>query len=327
MEIYSLRRFPVGVFFWSGVAIVFVVIGLVHKSPHPAIFALAPAMLALGLLLTHPRKFHARLTDDGLEIIDPPQSIPYADIEGTTIDGICKDPAQVKSKRSSLVVIHRNGILDIPAALNVPSFKVYQAIIAMLPPTGDCRLSTELLEHFEKETAMFGAERVHAFRQREVLKRRSPMRQGTMCAALLAACGVLWCLVPVFFWQQRHADGFQAWTVFGFILAIVSFLFWLLFRTRQRSCSVACRFRNGEVVVSPSGIALKQGDMQGLLRWEEVRDVKIAPRPPVMLTRSAPVAGIQISIAGACIPIPDIYDRPSAVIGYWIRHYWKKEEV
>ncbi len=325
MDIYSLRRFPLGVFLGSGVAIAFVAIGLLHKNPHLVICALAPAMLALGLLLTHPRKFHARLTDDGLEITDPPQSIPYADIEGTTIDGICKDPAQVKSKRSPLVVIHRNGILDIPAALNVPSFKVYQAIIAMLPPTGDCRLSAELLEHFEKETAMFGAERVHAFRQREVLKRRSPMRREAMCAALLAACGVLWCLVPVIFWQQRHTDAFQAWTVFGLILAIVSFVFWLLFRTRQRSCGVACRFRNGEVVVSPSGIALKQGDMQGLLRWEEVCDVKIAQRPMIMLTSGTPVVGIQIFIAGACIPIPDVYDRPTALIGQWMRHYWKKE--
>jgi hypothetical protein len=324
VEIYSLRRFPIGAVFWGGVAIVFLAIGLAAQNPHPAIFALAPAMLALGLLLARPRKFCARLTDEGLEVENPPLTIPYADIEGVTINGVSMDPNQAKSKKSSLVVTHRHGVLDIPAALNVPSFKVYQAILAMLPPTGDCRLSAELMEHFQKETAMFGPERVHAFRQRDVLQRRSPMRRGTMCAAMLLACGVLWCFVPVVFGPQRHAEAFQAWIGCGILLAVFSFLFWFLFRTRQRSLGGGRLFRNGELVISPTGIALKQGDMQGLLRLEEVRDVRNQKHRLFMLSSNAPVGSIQIFIAGASIPIPDVYDRPIAAIEQWIRRYWKK---
>jgi hypothetical protein len=64
------------------------------------------------------------------------------------------------------------------------------------------------------------------------------------------------------------------------------------------------------LVLSPLGIALRQGDLKGELKWEEVRAVKFPRNRP-----------LSVQLAGATIPIYDIYDRPLNEIHARLREY------
>jgi hypothetical protein len=329
MELLSRRRFSWGAAFWASAAAALLVASEIGGNPHMAILALAPAMLAFGLVVGRRRAFRCLLTEEGLEVDRPPLKLSYAQIEGLTVNGLGIDPDSPRLKAGTLMVMHPRGAVEIPAALNVPVQKVYRAILAMLPPTGCSRLSPTLAEHFEKETAMFGPERVHAFGRRKVLGRRPSTRRGQICAMLLLACGIAWCLVYGAVAGQKNAPEFEPWIGFGIFLSLFSILGWAILHARQSPLEGnARRLKNAELIVSPTGIAVSQGDIQGHLRWAELLDVKFSDRPyrGLVVNRESIGGGIQLIIAGAKIGVADVYDRPIALIHKLMMRYWKGEQ-
>src|SRR5581483_9299672 len=75
---------------WGAVLAVAAAVGLfalaaATRSPHPAVAAVLPLAVAAAVLLTRPRSFAADVTETGLELHDPPRSVPYAAIEGLTV--------------------------------------------------------------------------------------------------------------------------------------------------------------------------------------------------------------------------------------------------
>jgi hypothetical protein len=81
-------------------------------------------------------------------------------------------------------------------------------------------------------------------------------------------------------------------------------------------------------VICPDGLALVQGDLTGELRWDEVRDVKMpTARAGLQMSSGIPGPAIVLKVAGAAIPILDVYDRPLPVIHQLLSHYWKGDKV
>jgi len=327
-ELHSDRPFSGGAMLWGGMAALLLVGGWVHGNIHLMIFALAPGMLAIGLLLGRPQAFHAVLTEDGLEVHRPPRNISYSKIEGMTINGFGDDPNKARLKSGPLVVTHCDGVIEIPAALNAPVLDVYRTILALVPTTGCYELSHVFKEHYQKECAMFGAERVHSFTRRKIIGRRPSTRRGRLCAAMLFACGVLWCLVPALVAGRCNASSWDMdmWLGWGVVMAILSLFAWLvLYLQQQWGEANAKDFRDAELIVSPTGIAVKQGDLQGHVRWEELLDVQLTKRLRVFLDLTGESrGGIHLAFAGARIRLADVYDRPIALIYQQIRRYWKK---
>lgn len=331
MELHAQRPFPLGAIFWGCMTVVLLVVGHMSDNTHISILSLAPAMLAIGFALGRRREFHATLTEEGITLIKPPQTILYSEIEGLTIDGFGADPNEQKLRRGPVMVMHRDGTVEIPARMNVPVQKVYRAILAMLPTTGVAELSQEFQDHVEKETATFGPERVHVFKRRKIVGRRPSTRRGQICAALLVLCGVAWCLISAAVAGQPRGREYEPWMGVGGMLAIVSLLVWFwLFANHRAFEDKAKKLRNAELVVSPTGIAVKQGDLQGHLRWDELLDVRLSKRARAFLPADnqsgLSTSGIQVAFAGAKVYLADIYDRPVALIYRQIRRYWKGEE-
>jgi hypothetical protein len=326
MELHSQQRFPWGTVVWGCVAAGLLIASLASGNSHLAILALAPALLAFGLLAGRRREFHAWLRDDCLELEKPAVKIPYAEIEGLTMGGFAVDPDAPRLRPGTLVVTHRGGVAEIPATVNAPIQKVYQAILAVLPTTGSCRLSDTFSAHFQKEVALFGQERVHGFGRRKVIGRRPSTRRGQICAASLLFCGILWCLIYAAVSGSPDARKYEPWLGFGIALSIFSFLGWLLLYLMQRPLEgKAGTIKNAELIVSPTGIAVHQGDIRGHLRWEELRDVRVsrAGRSGFVASSEGVAFGMQLVIAGAKIHIADVYDRPLALIYKLIQRYWK----
>jgi hypothetical protein len=224
--------------------------------------------------------------------------------------------------------MHRRGVLEIPSPLDVPIQDVYRALIAVLPATGSYRLSQTFADHSQKEAATFGSERVHAFCRRNNVGRSPSTRRGQICTGLLLLCGMLWCLAYAAISPPNVAREYEPWLVFGILLSVLSVLGWFLLYLRQHSDKTIARsLENAELVISPTGIAVKQGTVQGHLRWEELLDVRLPAKAPFsfVLTGKELTGGIQLIVAGARIRIADVYDRPIALIYRLIRGYWKGE--
>ena len=78
------------------------------------------------------------------------------------------------------------------------------------------------------------------------------------------------------------------------------------------------------LVLSPVGLALVQGDLQGELRWEQLRDVQLVSKPRFFQMGQENVrTGIWLRVEGAQIVIADIYDRPLPIIFERIKAYWR----
>ena len=80
-------------------------------------------------------------------------------------------------------------------------------------------------------------------------------------------------------------------------------------------------------MITPVGIALRQGDVGGKLRWDELKDLKlegsVGTGSFALSSHSNVLLGIQLEVEGATIVIVDIYARPLAVIHAALRNYWR----
>jgi hypothetical protein len=324
MELYSQRQFSWGTLVWGGVAAALLVASFALGNAHLAIGALAPALLAFGLLIGRRGEFRAWLRDDCLEVEKPALKIPYAEIEGLTIDGFSVDPDLPKVRKGTLMVMCRAGVVEIPANVNAPIQKVYQAILAMLPTTGSCGLSPAFSEHLRKEAATFGAERVHGFARRSVIGRRPSTRRGQICAGLLLLCGILWCLIYAALSGSPDARKYEPWLGVGITLSLFSSFAWVMLYAVQQPIEGRSRtLKNAELIVSPTGIAVRQGTLQGHLRWDELLDVQLSKSRYVARGNDGATGSLHLIIAGTKIRIADVYDRPLALIHRLIQKYWK----
>src|SRR5262245_40217366 len=117
---------------WPALSFAFPALGLLVLSitgrlPGLAIFLVLPFAIAAALLLTRQPAFAADITSTALEVTDPPLTVSYEDIEGVHREGRLAD------KHFSISVQYRDGVLRLPAILNVPSRELLDFLIAQLP--------------------------------------------------------------------------------------------------------------------------------------------------------------------------------------------------
>jgi hypothetical protein len=327
MELHSQHGFSWGAAFWAFWAAVSLVGGLVLGNSHLLILSVAPSALALGLWFVRPPEFHATLTDRGLEFEDASVTIPYAAMESVTMRGRAQDPDSPRLRAGPLMIVYHGGAVEVPARLNVSVKEIYRAILAQMPLTGSRAANPELAGHDQKEVETFGAERVHVFAHRRHSERRPSTRRGQVCSGLLLLCGIFWVSIGLFAADKGKPLEYDHWIGWGVALSILSVVSWLVLNLRQRSVAkIASKLKNAELVISPTGIALMQGDLKGHLRWDELRDARLRVGGwQIVVDREQTADGIDLTISGARIRLADVYDRPLPVIHGLIRRYWKGE--
>jgi len=344
MELHSQRRFSTAAAFWGCATAALLAAAAIVGNLHLVFLALAPALLALGLIFGREKPFHGVLTDEALVTKNPSYKILYSEIEGLTIGGFGADPDQPSLRPGPIVITQHYDVLEIPAALNVPTQQVYQAILAKIPTTGAYRLSPSLMKLIQDETARFGAERVHAFARRNIVGQCPSNYRWQVCAGMLLLCGILWCIggfcshaMP-----QKNAMDYAIWFGYGFWLVIFSGITVGCLSRMQKAVPVDSRMefvamvangrasslehsvakmlhgeRNAELVVSPSGLAIQTGDTLSYLTWAAIRDIR--------LCRRIQGSEIRIVLPRETIRLPDLYVRPIALIYRQMQRLWKEK--
>jgi hypothetical protein len=286
-------------------------------NPHPAIFAVLPLAVGLGLLLARQRPFEAILTEEGLEIATPELSLPWDAIEGVDL------PGKLGRPRTAIQLFHPHGVVHIPARISMRSDRLFEFLLEQIPPSGSGGLPGPLAKYRAAQEARFGPVSVFSYCARPRLF--SNRLWGAFTVSIAVGLAGLIQVGAGFFLPKESRE---LWIGLGALSAIISAFGALLFFFDKPAPRVKNWEQSG-LVISPTGLALVQGDLCGELGWEELRDIRFRPGGSSNFTWSGDgsLRGIHLIVAGATIVIADLYDRPLSLIYQQLRGYWsgKKE--
>ena len=293
--------------------------GFLFQTGQAVVWAALPLSIGfLLLILGQDGPFAATLTADAIELRDerfpdqaPTATIPYSSIGGVRIGGRSLDPATFRKARSPMVVQHAAGVLSIPAHLNVSSAELYRFLARQVGPTGGRTVHPALAPYLQRQEAEFGPEAIRTYQAASRLPAAQGSRRAVRATFLgLALAGLIWVVVGAMHW------GSTQWMPGGAIaLTLGLMIYAATFADASFSGRGISNWKKSSLVVSPAGLAMVQGPVQGEVRWAELLDIRFADKiKGFRLSHEATVAGIRLRVPGAVIVIADLYDRPLYVI-------------
>lgn len=296
---------------WVATGIVLGAAGAAFGVAVPIFLAALPLAVGSSLIFTQHRRFRARFTPTALEVARPQETIPYVSIREVR-------PAvplgNVRPRAFAIEVVHDQGSVLIPASLSAPSERVYVFLRERLPATPETSLPDALATYRQEQEHSFGADRVWSFgARRGPYSHSGPGRRAAVLALFLVA--IVWFAIPLF----RKDE--EVW--FGLSGAAVGIAVLILLFDWAGRRQVAQGSQGAALVITPLGLALRQGGLDGHLTWQEIRKVTLRPKAPPLAVAHQRAPGIALEVEGATIVITDSYDRPLADIHERIRQYWR----
>lgn len=311
-RIESHRGFP-----WAAPLLLAAGLGLVVAGLASGINGLlAGAVLPVAIggslwLLGRERPLAATFREDALEIEgeQEPVLVPYTSIRNIKVGGRPADPAGLSGSSFAIEVLHEGGLLRIPARLNFPSHEVLRFLASCVPTSGGRDVNPIVAEYLRSQELYFGPESVVTFRaaRRRMTGSRAAFR--AVCIGLMLA-GVGWV-----------ALGFPGvvdvgWGAAGIVCILGGALLYAASFAELTPANPAMKaWKDASLVISPLGMAMVQGDIQGEVRWPELLEICFRAKPGGFRFGAAyAIPGILLRVKGADILIADIYDRPLYVI-------------
>ncbi len=291
------------------IAVGLAALGFMFEEARAALWiALMPLSWAIAAAITNPRGMRGSMKGGRITVENPEREIPIERIRGITATG----RHLFNRSRPFHITIHYDmDVLTIPPPSNMTSDDLFRAINRVLPtPLG--HVAYTLADHHKQQTGLFGEDRVFYFGALPTQRGANPgkkLARGLLLATMLTAIVYMIASYVVPVSEDR------SWRLFGWgigvtITAGVLFLMSLA----NRNVYGVKDWGHSGIVVSPLGIALKQGDIEGELVWAHLQAAELRPaRAPRLL---------RLKVQGAIIDVPDIYDRPisavyEAIAGYF----------
>ncbi len=305
---------------------VLVVIAFTAHDISWALGAALPLSMGVALLLVPDRPFVATFREHAILVGSPPEEVPYASIEGLFGVNRPRSPHLPGPSRYAIHVLHPAGSIHIPASIDASCDEVYRFLAEQVPTRGSRQVHPLLADYLAQQEATFGADRVWSYRAATHLNSR-PRHRRLQAATLGALVGAgIWLVGSAILGESRLGESHAGW-IGAALTVIVTGLIVLLATVVDRNRRSPHRIKDwkqSSLIISPVGLALVQGDIQGEVRWDELRDVKLIDKVRgFRLSNSILGPGIELKVAGASILIADIYDRPLHVLHERIADYWR----
>ena len=319
--IQSKPRLPIGALLFLTLGVLFAILAIVQHNLHWALGSVLPFLISGFLWWVRPRPFVAHFTEGTMEVMVPSLSIPYPALQGLRAKGRLNHPGKKGPRSFPMQVFHEEGMVEIPARLDVPSGDVYDFLLDQFPPRGFHEVNPLLGKYLHQQEETFGPDRVWTYRARNHLgKAFSSSKRIAICLAVVVT-GVIW--LPAAFLGKDYIP----WSGWGIIFLVLGGLLLWSFRMNSQYYGGPPKiknWRNAGLVISPVGLALVQGTTQGQMRWDELRDVAMRAKPKgLRIRREDAFTGILLKFEGAMVRIADIYDRPLPIIYQRIIDYWQ----
>lgn len=320
------RRAPWGAGVFFVLALGLVALGTSTEQSGAMIAAILPATIALALLASRPAEVEGSVTDEGITLIRPPMIIPFDAIRRVEARF---DPAKPPPPSFPLRVHHDRGLLEIPEAHDIDSAAIHRALAERFNPSGSRTVNPLLAPYLARHEANFGPERVWTFRATPHHRTRDVHRprRGLGIGLAILATSIAWLVVAG---AQGEGGPNNPWWGFGGLgLMVGLFTTAIAWAARHPSRIIGIKnWHTSSLVITPVGLALIQGDVQGELFWDQLRDVRFREKGgSFRLSNDPNLYGITLVVEGARIVIPDIYDRPLSLIHEQILRYWKPERL
>lgn len=284
---------PVG---WSLVGVVLIAVGAATRDATPGMLGVFPIVLGSILWIRRPSAVQLTLQDLDILVHQTGALIPYASIRSVTEKNVLWSGSP---PTMPLVIDHSAGRLILPTRLCVQPFEFYEWLRDRVPQAPSRACPPELEAYHAAQAAKFGDQKVTTIFRRG---RNRSNRMGAAGVFLLAALltSVAWGLIvglgPQLFRSKNERDGWiTAALSFGFggaVLGLVGVGVSSSRESRREKAGAAV------IVLGPAGMAMKQGDMKGSLRWDEITGV----------TPSAGASQLVLAVRGARIVLQDVYE-------------------
>jgi hypothetical protein len=313
------RRFPFFALLFAAVGALLLVVGLLQKSLEFALLATLPLSWAIVIFVRRPAPIEGEVTGDALVLHEPhPQTVPYHSIQSLRMGNKTLSPEHPRLRPAPLTILHAKGALRLPKVINDSPrtvMQLYRFLWDHLQGSGSRNINGQLQEFLQEQEALFGPDMVYTFRARNRPGVPTSTGGAQSLLAVTMFLGIVWIYVAAS-WDLNEA--FRVW---GIVFLMCGGLGWLIAWAAGRTSATVKGWEQASLVISPGGLALVQGHIQGILRWEEVHDVDSHDKHRAF--RISQLYGVSLRVAGAQILIADIYDRPSAVIARLIESYWR----
>ncbi|MGE3808728.1 MAG: hypothetical protein AB7K24_29025 [Gemmataceae bacterium] len=291
-------------------------LALMARSPHWAIFSLFPLAAALMLLFTKDPDFRAEFTMTAIQFPVEGLSLPYNEMQGLAAARPA-DPRKAGPRNYPIHVIHAAGVVEVPPRLDVRSDDVYYFLYEQFTSSGSRQVNAQLAGHLAQQEQTFGADRVFSYRARAHLGTRFKQRRWRAVLWGWVVVGLTWAGIGV-------STGWYGWTIAGLAVAAICGLVIFIIKLEEKAASKVPNWRQSSLVISPTGLAMIQGDHKGQMHWDELRSVKLGAKPGFLDSPGRSMAnGLTLVVDGAEFVIADIYDRPLPIIYERIKSYWK----
>jgi hypothetical protein len=309
------------VYFLLGGGLTLCAIGFVWQNANWALGSVLFFCLAGAAVCLRPRRLVLRLAENGIEVEGRKGAILYSDIQAAKARKRPADWTVAGPRHYAIQLIHRGGVLSIPKHLNVPSDELFHFVIQHLSGSGSREAAPVLVDYLDRMVDRYGIDKVLSCRARTYLGQDPSCKRLLFICLALALTGGAWIVIG------RHTPGDTVWAPLGILLAIVGVIFAAIFGMTARISRVPTKFRNASMVIAPPGLAMVQGEVQGEMRWTELKGVEWSTRQAnVTSSTNTLPGGILLKFAGAHIVIGDLYDRPLTVIYRTILEYWREEK-
>jgi hypothetical protein len=270
---------------------------------HFALGALLPAVLLGGIALGRPKSCRVAFGPTVLVCEEPREELPYEQICGLTVKSVPYLADEVPSS-GILRVMTPTGILELGGRIDLGRRELLRAILDRIPHGGQMP-EQPILETFARsEREQFGDERVWTYRASERCRERSRLGYAGWGLVLVS---VVWVIAAFANPGNPVNPAWAGAAVFPVLIAML--IAARASRGKYRQSVAGKNWRKSALVITPTALAMIQGDLQGKLRWDEIKSVKFAHQR------------LAIEVAGATFIIADIYDRPIQQIVELVRRY------
>lgn len=278
----------------AALALICLLVGAGEASPVWLAIAALPGLLAVATFFSRQPRFLMKITNTGLEFPTDGGRLRYDEISGVSAPPTAK-------QMFPITIWIRSGTLEIPARIYGDSRALLDYLSQAVPLAAVPPEDPLLHGFYEQEVARHGPERVRVYSQRP--GRRSSGKKALLVGLALLLSGIVWIMVG----GQRHLEGLLGW---GILWCVSGGIAVLVALARRFGFASMHRIRKAAVVVSPSGLALSQGTLQGEMEWEEL--VEAALKKPFLLLVAQPAPGpvLTLRVPGANIAVFDLFNRP-----------------
>jgi hypothetical protein len=234
---------------------------------HLLLLSLASAASGIAMVAVQRReRLLLRFCEEGIEVLAPwSEFIRYECLEAFS----CDDIERRRHPHSfSFEIIHRGGVLRVPAQLDKSSKAVFRFLEEHLAVDGLIGPPSALRPYLMKSEDEFGKEHVRSYR---ALPNTKPIGGSTRFAVSLALVlvGIIW-----FFVGEFVAGEYENWAPGGVFLSGCSLIAAIAFGIPYFREPQHGRSLDGGLIVTPAGYALQQQGMLGEMSWDEVTDIE-----------------------------------------------------